>query len=196
MSYIDLSSNQGVIDFAKMRQEDNVNGIILRSTTKNNCLDVRLIEYYNGILHNISELDELSVYKFSYARDYQSARTEAYKCLKALAVKGIHYDYFYLDLEGFGGRDYTTEEANAVITAYMDTLFMWGIRDKFRLYFNYNYLKHIIDPVWRDIPIWLARYNATMGDTFDANVVLWQYTSTGTVAGIKGNVDISRGVTK
>lgn len=189
--YLDISSNQGLINWQEIPQD--VNGVILRATTKNNQLDVRTIQNYNGILKNISaRLDELSVYKFSYARSYVEARVECRKCLDELNKHGLHFDYFYLDLEGWDGRDYTRVESNAVIVGYMDELYFTGIFNKFRLYFNYNYLKNIIDPFWRQIPTWLARYNSTMGDTFGANIVLWQYTSTGHVAGINGNVDISK----
>ena len=192
--YLDISSNQGVINWQAVKTNEGINGVILRATTKNNLLDVRTIQNYNGILHNMSDVDEISVYKFSYARDYLGARVECRKCLDELKGHGVHFDFFYLDLEGWGGRDYTREESNAVILGYMDELRFNGDFSKFRLYFNYNYLKNIIDPIWRQIPLWLARYNATMGDTFGANVVLWQYTSTGHVNGIIGNVDISREV--
>lgn len=196
--YLDISSNQGRIDWKTLAENNRglINGVILRSTTQNNKLDVRTMENYNGILHNLSDIDEISVYKFSYARDYIGARVECRKCLDELNKHGVHFDFLYLDLEGFGGRDYTREEANAVILGYMDEIREDNIfiASKLRLYFNYNYLKNIIDPYWRRIPIWLARYNSTMGDIFDANVVLWQYTSTGKIDGISGNVDLSREV--
>lgn len=193
--YLDISSNQGKIDWQAMRRmETNINGIILRATTKNNKLDVRLVENYNGILHNMSDIDELSVYKFSYAHDYIGARMECRKCLMALGEKGIHYDYLYLDLENRDGADFTRSEADAVILGYIDEMRVYGNAEKLRLYFNYNYLKNIIDPAWFDFKIWLARYNNAMGDTFGANIVLWQYTSTGHVLGITGNVDISKEV--
>ena len=192
--YIDISSNQGAIDWQAVKGTGFINGVILRATTKNNLLDVRTIENYNGILHNMSDIDEISVYKFSYARDYIGARVECRKCLDELDKHGIHYDFFYLDLEGWGGRDYTREESNAVILGYMDEIRAHGDFSKFRLYFNYNYLKNIIDPIWRQIPTWLARYNDTMGDTFGANIVLWQYTSKGKIDGISTNVDLSREV--
>ena len=192
--YLDISSNQGLIDWQVVKTNEGINGVILRATTKNNVLDVRTIQNYNGILHNMSDINEISVYKFSYARDYITARVECRKCLDELSKHGVHFDFFYLDLEGFGGRDYTREESNAVILGYMDELRFNGDFSKFRLYFNYNYLKNIIDPIWRQIPIWLARYNETMGDTFGANIVLWQYTSRGRIDGIKTDVDLSREV--
>ena len=189
--YLDISSNQGAIDWHTVAKNKDIRGLILRSTTQNNKLDVRTIENYNAVLQTMPELAEISVYKFSYAKDYISARLECHKCIKALAEKGVHYDYLYLDLEKHSGADYTTREANECIYGYMDEMHAYGIENKLRLYFNYNYLKNIIDRAWFVMPIWLARYNSQMGDIFGAKVVLWQYTSTGRIDGIMGNVDIS-----
>lgn len=192
--YIDVSSYQGVIEWAKVRAaHSDVKGVIIRATTKNNSLDTSAIRNYNGLLTNMSDLDEISVYKFSYAYSYIAARMEAKKCLAELKKHGIHFDYFYLDLEK-GTKDYTRDEASAVIMAYKDELKAQGFGERFALYCNWNYLKNIIDPYWYKERIWLARYNNTMGDTFGANVCLWQYTSKGKIQGIKGDVDLSKEV--
>lgn len=190
---IDVSSNQGAIDWQKVAATGEVDGVILRATTKNGNLDVRTMENFNGIFKYLPDVKEISTYKFSYARTFEDASIEAFKLLQTLKDASIlkYLDRVYLDLEGFSGRDYTTTEASAVIIAYLQTFDHFGIADKFALYFNYNYLKNIIDPMWRTIPIWLARYNSVMGDVFGANVRLWQYTSTGRIDGISTNVDKS-----
>lgn len=194
--YIDISSHNGAInwrDVAAAGQE--IDGAILRATTKNNKLDVRTMENYNGILQNISgQIDELSFYKFSYARDYVTARVEAMKCLKELADHGLHFDRLYLDLELWDGRDYTKDEANAVILAYCDVMDKQYEFDHFGIYTNYDYLKRVIDPMWYKLPIWLARWSNGMGDTMGANIVLWQYSNKGKIAGIGTDVDLSREV--
>lgn len=193
--YIDVSSNQGVIDWAKVATNKDINGVILRATTKNGALDTKTAQNYRGTLVNLPDLDEISVYKFAYARDYIEARMECRKCLHELAAHSVKFDYLYLDLESHDGRDYTTQECNAVILGYMDEMSKFGVSDKLRLYFNYNYLKNIVAPIWWQksrFQIWLARYNKTMGDTMGADVVLWQYTSAGRIDGIKTNVDLSK----
>ena len=188
--YIDISSHNGAIDWSQAAKE-SIDGVILRATTKNNKLDVRTIENYNGILQNLSsQIHELSFYKFSYARDYVTARVEAMKCLNELSEHGLLCDKLYLDLELWDGRDYTKDEANEVILAYYD---VWD-NYRFGLYTNYDYLKRIIDPIWYKLPIWLARWSSTMGDTMGANVVLWQYSNKGKIAGIETDVDLSRKV--
>ena len=194
--YLDVSSCQGKINWNEVAKHGNINGVILRATTQNNKLDSRTIENYNGILQNMSDIDEISVYKFTYARTYPAARIECKQCLAELSIHGIKPDYIYLDIEKHSGRDYTREESDVVILAYIDEIkAFYGDSSKFRLYFNYNYLKNIISPFWWQelrYPVWLARYNKTIGDTFGANVVLWQYTSAGRINGITTNVDLSK----
>ena len=191
---IDVSSNQGAIDWQKVAATGEVDGVILRATTKNGNLDVRAMENFNGVFKYLPDVKEISAYKFSYARTFEDASIEAFKLLQTLKAASIlkYLDRVYLDLEGFSGRDYTTAESSAVIYAYILAFDHFGVYDKFALYFNYNYLKNIIDPMWRNLPIWLARYNSTIGDVFGANVILWQYTSTGRIDGISTNVDKSQ----
>ena len=194
--HIDISSHQGRIDWAKVANNKDITGVILRSTTKNGSLDVRTMENYNGILQNIiSRLDELSVYKFSYARDYAGARIEATKVLTALQSTGIHYDYLYLDMELFDGREYTKRETSEVIFGYFDTMIKWRCTEKLRIYTNYNYLRNILD---RDVagpfPIWLAKWSDNIGDISGYKVKLWQYTNSGQISGINGPVDLSRAI--
>ena len=190
---IDISSNQGKIDWQKVSHQD-VTKVILRSTTQNGKLDVRTLENYNGILQNMNnKLQAIDFYKFSYVRDYTSARIECMKTLDTMQRAGIRLDvmdYFFLDLEGHGGRDYTKDEASQVILGYFDTCLRCNV--DLGLYFNYNYAKNIVDPIWRELPLWIARYNSTLGDVTPWEPVFWQYTSKGRVDGIEGYVDISK----
>ena len=192
---IDISSNNGAIDWQKVSKA-GVTDVILRSTTRNGQLDTRTIENYNGILKNMNEvLNSLSFYKFSYVRTYAEARIECLKTLNELFSHGIRRDVisrFYLDIEAWGGRDYTNIECNEVILGYLDQCINSGVQ--FGLYFNYNYAKNIVDKVWSDLPLWIARYNTKLGDIAPWNPEIWQYTSSGHVDGISTNVDISRKV--
>ena len=192
--YIDISSHQGKIDWPKVANNKDITGVILRSTTKNGKLDVRTMENYNGILQNISkQLDDLSVYKFSYVRDYASARIEALKTLRALKVHGIRFDRLYLDMELFDGREYTRKETSEVILGYYDSFVSVGCEDKFGIYTNYNYLKNILDyEIAGAFPIWLAKWSDKIGDISGWDVKLWQYTNSGQIDGINGPVDLSR----
>lgn len=190
---IDVSSNQGRIDWLKVSKQ--VDGVILRATIKNGNLDPRFMEYYNGILKNSnSKLQSISAYKFSYERTYIGAYREACECLQTLLDHGVRMqvlDRFYCDIEQWGGRDYTTAEADAVLKGYRDACVEFGVT--FGMYFNYNYAKHIVNAkVWRRFPLWIARYNKTLGDVSPWTPELWQYTSAGKIDGISTPVDISK----
>lgn len=190
---IDISSYNGKIDWQKVSKQD-IDGVILRSTTQNGKLDTRLIENYNGILQNMNnKLNWLAFYKFSYVRTYAKGRIECLNTIDAMQSAGIRpetIDRFYLDLEMWDGREYTREEADEVILAYADQCHYMGV--PFGLYSNYNYIKNILNPVWRFLPLWIARYNTTLGDVKPWQPDIWQYTSKGQIDGIPSNVDISR----
>ena len=185
---IDVSAYQGAINWEQTSKE--VNGVILRTTTQNGNMDARFMENLNGALHN--SLMTIDGYKFAYTRDYIPAYVEACKTLDLLDSHGVlpFLRYFFVDIETWGGRDYTKEEANAVIKGYKDACEDFEI--KLGLYFNWNYAKNIIDNYWRYLPLWIARYNSSLGDVSPWRPILWQYTDKGTIAGINGNVDISK----
>lgn len=187
---IDVSAYQGAIDWKQAAQE--IDGAILRTTTQNGKLDTRFMENLNGALQN--SVKTIDGYKFAYTREYIAAYVEACKTLDLLDYHGAlsFLRYFFLDLEAWDGRDYTKQEADAVIKGYRDACEDFGV--KFGLYFNWNYAKNIVDTYWRYLPLWIARYNSSLGDVSPWSPILWQYTSTGTIAGIKGNVDISKEV--
>lgn len=187
---IDVSAYQGAIDWKQAAQE--IKGVILRATTQNGKIDTRFMENLNGALQN--GVESISAYKFAYTRTYIAAYMEACKTLDMLDSYGAlrWLDMFYLDLEAWGGRDYTTGEANEVIRGYKDAAQDFNI--KFGLYFNYNYARNIVDDYWKCLPLWIARYNSSLGDVTPWTPKLWQYTDKGTIAGIKGNVDISKEV--
>lgn len=189
---IDVSSYQGFIDWAKV-SKSGVTKVIHRSTTKDGELDTRLLQNYNGVLQNMNDtMNQFDVYKFTYERGYIPARIEAMKTMQALSEKGIHFDMLWLDLEGWGGRDYTKDEANNVIMGYVDACIEADVQ--LGLYFNYNYAKNIVDNIWRVLPLWIARYNKELGNVSPWRPEIWQYTSSGQIDGIIGNVDISKKV--
>lgn len=189
---IDISTYQGDIDWKKV-SESGVEKVILRSTVRSGSLDPRFMKNYNGFLHSCNQtMSEIDIYKFSYTRDYISAYMEAANTLQTLREHGVRllaFNFFWLDLEAWGGRDYTTAEANAVILGYLMACKDYEMT--LGLYCNYNYIKHIIDPYWRVLPLWIARYNKTLGDIAPFEALMWQYTSKGNVEGIPTPVDMS-----
>ena len=187
---IDVSAYQGSIDWSKASKE--ISGVIIRSTTQNGKIDTRFMENLNGALQN--GVQTIDAYKFAYTRSYIPAYMEACKTLETLSGYGAlrWLRRFWLDIEAFGGRDFTTAECNEVIRGYKDAAQDFNL--DLGLYFNYNYAKNIVDNYWKCLPLWIARYNSSLGNVTPWSPEIWQYTDKGTIDGISGYVDISKEV--
>lgn len=188
---IDVSSFQGLIDWRRVLTTNDIERVVLRSTTKNGNLDTRFMENYNGLLKN-SFKGVLDVYKFAYSKTFDTALNEAKNALETLKSRGVlrGVNVFWLDLENIDGARYTKAQASAVIAAYRVLCELYGV--EFGIYANYDYVKNVL-PSWSSMyPLWLARYNSITGDVAPFNVEMWQYTSNGKVNGITGAVDLSR----
>ena len=188
---IDISSYQGVINWSEVLSKNNIDRVILRSTTRYGALDTMFMENYNGLAKN-SFKGVFDVYKFSYAKTHDEAIKEAKNALETLKNKGVlkAISVFWLDLENINGVRYTRPEAAQVITAYRVICELYGV--EFGIYANYDYVKNILPDYAAQYPLWLARYNSITGDVKPFNIEMWQYTSNGKVAGINGNVDLSK----
>lgn len=189
---IDISSYNGKIDFKTMCENETIERVILRTTTKNGKLDTRFIENLNGALAHLNDDVPIDGYKFTYARSYDAAIIEAFETFEELADKGLlkFLNTFWLDIEAHDGGDYNQYEAASVIAAYALVCPYFGV--KLGIYCNYNYLKNIV-PKWAKIfDVWLARWGGSMGKCEPFNVVMWQYSNKGSCEGIAGDVDVSR----
>ena len=189
---IDISSYNGKIDFQEMYNKESIERIIMRSTTKNNKLDTRLIQNVNGAI--AAGIKNIDFYKFSYARNYGDAAHECTVLIARLRAAGIinFFDTMWLDLEDFDGRSYTMSECSQVIAGYKNVLDAAAI--PLGIYCNYNYAKNIL-PDWAQVfPLWLARWSRQTGDVSPFKIVYWQYTNSGKCSGIVGDVDLSKAV--
>lgn len=187
---IDISKHQGDISFSLVAP--NIDGVIIRAglgwtgettDTKWN----RNITGFEGIGKPIG------VYWFSYAYTIEQARTEAARCLELVRNHKIDLPIFY-DWE-YDSYAYATKHGitptKDLITAMIDT-FCSTIKSagyKAGFYFNEDYHKNYINVelLRQKYYTWYARYSNIATPNYD----LWQYTSTGKIPGITGNVDIS-----
>lgn len=193
MKVYDISSFQGKVDINKVALDPETYGFIFRTTIKAGTIDSNTYKCFKFAENakNNGDIKYLAGYKFAYSREYMSAFMECMSTLLTLHDNDMLYslDHFYVDLEDWSGRPYTTEETNNVIKGYLDACYIFNVR--LGLYFNLNYLKNIVNPAWRFLPLWIARYNKELGDTRGWRPWLWQYTSDGIVDGIEKRVDVN-----
>lgn len=194
---IDVSGWQGDIDWAKAKA-DGVEGVIIRlGYGEGNNADKKA-------QRNISECKRLGIpfgiYWYSYADTPALAKEEGADVVAKLKQFGVNpsdlaYPVYY-DLEKWtweGHKPPTDPNVyNNIINNWYSALQSGGYRNLG----VYSYTSYLQGPLKHaDIyakTTWAAQYGARMGfDSFPTNSRGWQYTSSGKVDGISGNVDMN-----
>ena len=194
---IDVSEWQGDIDWAKAKA-DGVEGVIIRlGYGEGNNADKKA-------RRNISECKRLGIpfgiYWYSYADTPSIAKGEGADVVAKLKQFGVNasdlaYPVYY-DLEKWTWKGHQPPTDPNV---YNDIVNNWYSALQSGGYRNlgvYSYTSYLQGPLKHaDIyakTTWVAQYGARMGfDSFQTNSRGWQYTSSGKVDGISGNVDMN-----
>lgn len=194
---IDVSGWQGDIDWAKAKA-DGVEGAIIRlGYGEGNNADKKA-------QRNISECKRLGIpfgiYWYSYADTPALAKEEGTDVVAKLKQFGVNpsdlaYPVYY-DLEKWtweGHKPPTDPNVyNNIVNNWYSALQSAGYKNLG----VYSYTSYLQGPLKHaDIyakTTWVAQYGARMGfDSFPTNSRGWQYTSSGKVDGISGNVDMN-----
>ena len=194
---IDVSEWQGDIDWAKAKA-DGVEGVIIRlGYGEGNNADKKA-------QRNISECKRLGIpfgiYWYSYADTPALAKEEGADVVAKLKQFGVNpsdlaYPVYY-DLEKWtweGHQPPTDPNVyNNIVNNWYSALQSAGYKNLG----VYSYTSYLQGPLkYADIyakTTWVAQYGARMGfDSFPTNSRGWQYTSSGKVNGISGNVDMN-----
>lgn len=194
---IDVSGWQGDIDWAKAKA-DGVEGVIIRlGYGEGNNADKKA-------QRNISECKRLGIpfgiYWYSYADTSALAKEEGADVVSKLKQFGVNpsdlaYPVYY-DLEKWtweGHKPPTDPNVyNNIVNNWYSALQSAGYKNLG----VYSYTSYLQGPLKHaDIyakTTWVAQYGARMGfDSFPTNSRGWQYTSSGKVDGISGNVDMN-----
>lgn len=194
---IDVSEWQGDIDWAKAKA-DGVEGAIIRlGYGEGNNADKKA-------QRNISECKRLGIpfgiYWYSYADTPALAKEEGTDVVAKLKQFGVNpsdlaYPVYY-DLEKWtweGHQPPTDPNVyNNIVNNWYSALQSAGYKNLG----VYSYTSYLQGPLKHaDIyakTTWVAQYGARMGfDSFPTNSRGWQYTSSGKVDGISGNVDMN-----
>ena len=194
---IDVSEWQGDIDWAKAKA-DGVEGVIIRlGYGWGNNADRKA-------QRNISECKRLGIpfgiYWYSYADTPSIAKEEGTDVVAKLKQFGVNpsdlaYPVYY-DLEKWtweGHQPPTDPNVyNNIVNNWYSALQSAGYKNLG----VYSYTSYLQGPlkhadIYAKIA-WVAQYGARMGfDSFSTNSRGWQYTSSGKVDGISGNVDMN-----
>lgn len=184
---IDVNEAQGIIDFDKVK-EAGISFCCMRSTRKSGKPD----KYFErNLMECIEKRIDYSCFKYAYSQTHDDARVEADGVINLLGGRKIPIWY---DLEDDTliplGKDGIEGITLAFIGECQEAGYECGIYCNQVWYDNY-----ISDYLKAKFPFWIARYGKNTGQIDERyrpvgrNIIAWQYTSKGRVAGIAVDVD-------
>ena len=184
---IDISSWQGVIDWDAVKSA-GIQFAISRAGYGD--------ELDNQFARNIAECNRVGipagVYWFSYALTAQEAAQEAQRAMEAVRPYKLDlpvcFDLEYDTVRYAAQCGVTIDKALAtqMAVSFCDTVAAGGARPA--NYTNLDYSRRMFDmDALREFDLWYAWYNDACNID---DVAIWQYTSSGNVPGIAGNVDM------
>lgn len=181
---IDVSFAQKSIDWDKLKGK--IDFAILRCGFGNNQADQDDVQW----ARNVAECNRLGIpwgaYIYSYAESAGDAGSEAAHVLRLL--KGLKPTYpVYIDMEhdaAFKSRALST----AICKIFCDTISAAGFTAG--IYANKDWATNRLDMAqlskWT---FWLAQYNDRV--TYTGKYDMWQYSSSGSLPGVTGKVDLN-----
>ena len=190
---LDVSEFQGEVDWERVKAA-GYKFAMLRAGYGYNTIDEQF-------RRNASECNRIGlpvgVYWFCYAFSPEKAVQEADGCIDIISEYRLDYPVCY-DIEQASadyiekqGVSFTPALAKNVVKSFCDRIEAKGYYAMF--YTNRNFLDtYLGTELSKRYAYWYARY----ADRFDGtDCGIWQYTSTGSVPGIIGNVDLDLGYT-
>lgn len=183
---IDVSKWQGAIDWARVAASGVKVAIIRSGYGKQSSQKDPFFEAnYSGAG---GAGIPVGTYWYSYALSTADAEAEAAVCLAAINGKAFDYPVYY-DIEESSqaalGKAVCTTMAKAFCEKIKAGGYIPGV------YANLNYFTNYLDTsALSSYSLWLARYNST-SDYSNSIYDMHQHSSTGSVSGIIGNVDMN-----
>lgn len=190
---IDVSAHQGYIDWNKVTNT-GIYGVILRIGYWNT-EDQRFNEY-------ISEVKRIGIpygiYIFSYANTLNGSNIEAeftnniIKKYNLNPTLGIYYDLedWYIS-ENNTSNIITNNQYDEIARNYINIVKKYvGSKYKVKIYADLNHVNNRFGNYAKNESDWIAQYNSA-SCTYKGRYSMWQYTSSATLDGIRGYVDMS-----
>lgn len=193
---IDLSSNNGTVDFAQIT---GVEEIFVRSSLGFGDFDKNLNVNASGAAANNIPV---SYYHFAYPHSKVNPEDDAMKQANYFCdtiAKLPTPAHLAVDLENFSATsdtDIPKSNYEAWLNAFLNTVeSRTGIRCIIYTYASYLNEHLPANHKFGDRNLWIANYSANLDPTLPVgwkSYWAWQYSETGKVPGITGNVDLSK----
>ena len=193
MKGIDVSSYQGTINWSKTKNQ--IDFAIIRCGYGDNITsqdDTKFLDNINGCIENDIPF---AIYLYSYAKRLtgnESIQSEVEHCKRLLnQIPSTKPFCVYIDMED----DSVTSLGKATLTNFVIEFCtqITNLGYKAGVYANQDWFQNYLDVKTiynKDYSIWCAKYSSSKPN-IDASYDIWQYSSTGTINGINGNVDMN-----
>lgn len=181
---IDVSKYQGEIDWKKVK-DAGVKFAMLRLLSSNNSgpyIDPYFEKNYEGAK---SVGISVGAYIYTYATTEEKQNTELTMAVEALNGKTLEYP-LALDVEDSSLTSIGKEALSDLVLRGLVIIDQKGYIPM--LYTYTNYTSNLNMDTFKDYDLWIADYRGYNGY---GNCEMWQYTSSGKVDGINGNVDMN-----
>lgn len=184
---IDISKHNGTIDFKKVKK-DGVVAVIIRAGYGRNNIDAWFKRYAAGA--KAAGLP-IGIYWFSYAYTKEMAEKEAEYCIAAIKpykiALPVFFDWEYDSMRYAKTKGVTPSRAlvTAMCKAFCTKIQKVGYDPG--VYYNQDYrLNYLNAEQLAAYRTWYAKYSSSPG--YDCDI--WQYSESGRVSGISGDVDM------
>lgn len=183
---IDVSRYQGVIDWEKL--VGKIGGAMLKTVSTNKSFGGIYID--PQFERNYAECKRLGipvgVYYYTYAQDAATVEAELAKLREALTGKTMNLPVA-VDVEDNKLKPLSADALTDLVIAAADAIESWGL---YAMVYTYTYYANTELNMDRlaAYDLWIADYRGTRPTRKHG---MWQYTSTGKLDGIAGNVDMN-----
>ena len=184
---IDVSEHNGTINWEEVKK--HIDGAIIRcgyGIDQANQDDKQWAR-------NAAECERLGipygVYLYSYATNAERAKSEAQHVLRLIKGRKLSYPV-YFDMEEKGTESVAVENAKIFGDMIEEAGYWCGV------YYNKDWHNRVVKGQLDRFTLWGASYGSNNGqvqENYKPNFGedIWQYSSTGKVLGISGNVDVN-----
>lgn len=185
MKGIDISTWQEKVDYSKLKSQ-GIDFVIIRcGYGKNESQKDNMFEkHYKGCKNAGLKV---GAYLYSYVTSIENAKLEAENCLKFIKEKQFDLPIYY-DVEDKITQPLGRITITQCIIEFCKIIEQAGF--KAGIYANLNWFNNYIDvDKISNYSLWVAQWNNKCTANF--NYDIWQYTSSGELEGINGNVDMN-----
>ncbi|MGI5894280.1 MAG: GH25 family lysozyme [Candidatus Merdivicinus sp.] len=179
---IDVSKWQGTIQWNQVKQ-DGVDFAIIRAATGLNPDPSCKANMQNALAAEIP----IGLYLYSYALDPDQAVREAEFLLQMAAGHSILYP-LAIDVEDSSQQQLSNQLRTDIVLAFAKRIRDAGFVPM--LYASKYWLENLFDlSRLSSVDIWVAQWGSQ--NTFQGDWAIWQFSNTGKISGISGNVDLN-----